>query len=192
MKRVLAILLAGLLWPCVGLATQLTDSYVQLYDSIDEGGNRTAAYQMFFCDESAEIDGTGVGGGSDDCATNNWSQAVDARWATSMTLTMYEFAGGSSEIKLWDCTFTAANGATDASLVLPGVDDPSLVRSSGDLEPNSALCTDLTAGAGVTMIGTPAGVQRFNLTDRNFNYLIVEIEVFTGDGDFLSTLQLSR
>lgn len=190
MYRALATIL-GLLWPCTGWSAQLTDSYIQLYDTVSYG-HRTAAFQMFFCDETPGIDGTGVTGGSLDCATDEWSQAVDARWATSMTLTMYEWGSGDSEIKLWDCTNTAANGATDASLVLPGVDDPSLVRSVGDLEPNSALCTDLTAGAGVTMIGTPAGVQRFNLTDRNFNYLVVEIQVFNGNGDFLSILQLSR
>lgn len=191
MLRALALILAGLLWPSTVLAAQLTDSYVQLYDTVS-GAHRNASYQMFFCDETPGIDGIGVGGGSLDCATNEWSQAIDARWATSLTISMYEWGSGSAEIKLWDCINTAANGATDASLVIPGVDDPSLVRSEGDLEPNSALCTDLTAAAGVTMVGTPAGIQKLTLSERSFNHLVIEIEVCTGNCDFLNILQLSR
>lgn len=193
MYRALAILLAGLLWPCVGWSAQLTDSYVQLYDT-QTGAQRNASYQLFFCDESGSIDGTGITGGSADCATDEWSQAIDARWATSMSLRVYEYGSGSVDMKLWDCVNTAANGATDASLVLPGLDDPSLVRSEGDLEPNSAVCTDLTLGniAGDTLQGTPTTDEILNLGNRTFNYLVVEIENCTGNCDSLTILQLSR
>lgn len=171
------VLLAG-----IALAAQLINSYKSFRMVANHG-----EHQLFRCDFGDSLAGGGAVGG-ELCATNDWSQAVDARWADRMTLYAFDYsAAGSLDVSLWDCIDPTVVGAV-GSVAKPGVEDPAGTPSVSDPDP---LCVDITAGAGVTIAGTAAGIQKFSLSERKFNYLVARLDDCT-DCNAIVHLTLAR
>lgn len=130
--------------------------------------------QLFNCDVGDTITGTGPAGG-ETCETGDWTPFVDARNYQTMSLYVFEY-GGSMSVTLWDCLSPLVTGGWT-----PGEDeggdggDPAETQT----DQTDPMCVDITAGAGVTIIGTSAGVQKFSLSERKFNFLIGRITACT-------------
>ena len=167
----------------VALAAQITTSWQGL-----RGKAQYQEIQMLRCDVSGGLTDTDPQIGGEACATNDWSQAVDARWATAMTLYVFEYGTGSIDVTLWDCIDPTQPGAI-TGVGLPGVETPGATPGPSDPDP---LCVDLTAGAGVTIIGTSAGTQKFSLWDERFNHLVARIDDCTANCDAMIYLTLGK
>lgn len=180
MRRLLLLalgLVLGITWTPAWLwaaAAQISDSR----GNVDTGPSYVYR-QLVRCDNSASIAGTSDSGG-ETCESGDWSLPLDCRGAKDVTLYFYEYGAGSGEAKLWDCIQSTGFDTFAAA------EDPTAAPSAADPDP---LCVDVTAGAGVTVIGTTAGVQRVTFENLNPAYLVGEIQDCTGNCD--STLAVS-
>lgn len=181
MKYLLALVVMMLV-PSLGLAAQQTTSFKTIEDKSDY-----KEYQMFRCDESGSITGGGSDAiGSSTCASADWSRPVDCRGFTHLTAHYFEYGDGSGELKVWDCSTSKGfldielEGATEAPVTTPTAADP------------KPFCTDITAGAGVTMIGTTAGVQRMDLSGLNLGFVVYELQDCTGNCDGTALLKCGK
>lgn len=193
MKRftlVVALLLVvcpGVAW---GVAEQLTATRLTLQNTKDGAGRIISKEAMLIrCDEVPSITTSGPLGG-ESCESGDWSVPIDCRGFSNVNISYYEYGTGSGEAKLWNCksiqTKTEQGTASDGS-TNPGVVDPTGGPTSpADPDP---LCVDLTASAGVTLLGTAAANIFLNLSGQSLGFLIGEIEDCTGNCD--STLIVS-
>jgi hypothetical protein len=161
-------------------------------------------YQMIRLDIGDDIgvaDGQAYGGTA--ASDNDYTRYVDARGFTQIALYVFEYGDGSTTgIKLWDCLTPVglANSAFRGTAAV-GRDGPlsgigtlgteAPTASPGKTDPDP-LCVDITAGAGVTIIGTTAGVQKFVPARQPFSFLVVEIDDCTGECDMSIHLVLNR
>ncbi len=117
--------------------------------------------QLIRCDDSLALtDSAGA------CSAGDWSDVLDCRGMTTMTA-MFHVYSGTAEARIWNC-------ANSEGFSLPGVEDPASAPTSADPDP---LCSDLTAGAGVTMEGS--AVTLFGRDELALSYLIGEIQACT-------------
>ena len=191
----LALLLLGLLVLSPGLS--LADLEETTRDGVDVVSQPHDIYrstQLVRCDESDSITAEHTAsairpdpvGGTNTCAADDFTPALDCRGMTIMTAHFFEYdASGTAEAKIWHCIDSP--GFEDHPVTGANEEAPVTAPSSADPKP---LCVDVTAGAGVTMLGTTAGVQELSISGVAWNWLVGEIQACaTNDCD--STLRIS-
>lgn len=201
--NILAAMLAITVGLCAvpGLAfaqAQKTDSYFQ-YEGMPSG---TQLHQMFNVD--IDNDHTTCSDtskttceGETAMTSGDWSEAVQALGWTKMKAIYHEFGSGSGELKVWNCfpvvgvdnSMTRKDG-TLSGASMPGTEAPGVpTEDGGEADP---MCVDLTAGAGVTMIGTTAGVIEFTPAEQPLGFIVFEMQTCTADCDAVALLLLTK
>jgi hypothetical protein len=143
--RLFVFLLALLLPTGVWAQSQMTDSFEQRVSA-----EVHKEVQMFRCDNSGSIPGTGPIGG-ESCTSGNWTKPLDCRDQTNLHVRFHEYGAGSADAKIWDCLMIPVPPATTASTAggsIPGTEAPAATPSAADPDP---LCVSLDDSAGVTI-----------------------------------------
>ena len=175
MKRYLAYGLGAFVLLVAGviIAAQVTSTYKQTTSG------RFVEAQLFRCDESASITGedTPIGGDAD-CASAAWTNPVNCNGYSTIGVWFFEYGGGSGEAKIWNCIAPIGFESVGAQAPVTAI---SASLQTGGLD--DQFCVDLLAGAGVTMIGTTAGVQYWSDGPIDLGFIVGEVQDCTGDCD---------
>lgn len=118
----------------------------------------------------------------EECESGDWTQQVDARGFSALTIRFVEVGGGSAVAKLWNCQPT-----TDGSGFRPDAQSPD---TSASLTV-TLLCDEVTDG--ITLDGTTTTTFVPNMdTLGPLGILVGEIETCTGNCDSIFAIQLSH
>ena len=187
---VIALLLVGV--PVVAWLDQEIDTRSPTTVVVGGGrGDHFRSSQLVRCDEETLIaDATHSRddpiGGTIGCAAGDFTGSLDCRGMTVMTASFYDYGDGAAEAIIWSC------------IQSPGFDDnpgdtSSLAPVTGPTGASpEPLCTNVNAGAGITLDGVAGGIQEFSVDGVAWNFLVGEIQSCTTNCNVTLRISCSR
>ena len=183
MGRIVLTLMLGLLLMVPALEVLADGALTNASGGKTRKGDGWTERQMIRCDVSGDtvMDAGGVVNGPVDgetCATGDWTDPLDCRGYTTIEVWYFMYGGGNGNVTVWNMIVPEGvsgetdGGGTISTLAFPGTEDPAGSPSSADPDP---LGVDLLAGAGLTMIGTTAGVIYWSDGPIDLGFIVGEI-----------------
>lgn len=186
-RNVVTFVVATLLMvPLIIWGAQKTDSFYRS-DTTPE----FADFQIVRFDISDSVVGSAGAGvgvtGETAASSGDWTNCVDARGYTQISLYCFEYGSGSVDWKWWDCiepvgspTPRSNRSGTFTNSTIVGAEAPVTAPSAAEPTP---FCVDITSGAGVTIDCTTSGVQKFVPARQPFGWICGEANTVSGNAD---------